>query len=202
MGLEFVLASMNSDKARELETLLAPAGMRLRPLAEFPGAQSPPETGETLLENARIKARYGCELTGMPAIADDTGLEVDALDGAPGAEAARFAGPGASYADNWALLLSRLEGVHQSLRTARFRCVIVARWPDGREEVAEGVLEGRITLGPRGHGGFGYDPVFEVLGTGRTLAELSPQEKNELSHRARAAQAMVERLKSEPRTGV
>ena len=189
-----MIASMNPDKRRELEELLTLPGLRLRSLAEFTGASAPEETGATLIENARLKAKAAWTLTGLPAIADDTGLEVDALDGAPGIHASRFAGPRASYADNCRLLLERLRGVPAERRTARFRCVIVARWPEGREVVAEGTLEGRITEAPRGAGGFGYDPLFEIQGTGRTLAELSAAEKHALSHRGRAARALARKL--------
>jgi XTP/dITP diphosphohydrolase len=119
---------------------------------------------------------------------------VDALGGRPGVHAARFAGPGATYADNVARLLRELEGVEPARRGARFRCACVACLPDGRELVTEGVLEGRITLAPRGENGFGYDPVFEVEGAGRTLAEFPEDEKNAISHRARAVRALAARL--------
>ncbi|MFI5371336.1 MAG: non-canonical purine NTP pyrophosphatase [Candidatus Eisenbacteria bacterium] len=189
----FVLATFNRDKTRELTPLLAGAGITLETLADHPRATPPAEDGATLLDNARIKARAAMVLTGKPAIADDTGLEVDALGGAPGAEAARFAGPDASYADNVALLLARLAGVPSERRGARFRTVCVACFPDGREMAGEGVLEGRITGTPRGSEGFGYDPVFE-LPDGRTLAELPAAEKNAISHRARAVRALAEQL--------
>ncbi|MEK7330378.1 MAG: RdgB/HAM1 family non-canonical purine NTP pyrophosphatase [Candidatus Eisenbacteria bacterium] len=192
--MDIVLATFNRDKARELRVLLAAPGRRLRDLTEFPGASVPAETGATLLENARLKAEAAVRLTGLPAIADDTGLEVDALDGAPGYRAARFAGPGAGDAENLALLLERMKAVPPGRRTARFRTVCVACFPDGGERVGEGVLEGLITEAPRGAGGFGYDPVFEVAGLGRTLAELDDAGKNALSHRARAAVALARLL--------
>ena len=191
--MEFVLATFNRDKARELVPLLAEAGVILRTLADFPGAVSPEENGATLLDNARLKARAALAHTGLPAVADDTGLEVDALDGAPGVHAARFAGPGARYEDNVRLLLARLEGVPDALRTARFRTVCVAAFPDGREMIGEGTLEGRIRAAPRGSEGFGYDPVFE-LADGRTLAELSADAKNAISHRSRAVRDLAARL--------
>jgi XTP/dITP diphosphohydrolase len=190
----FVVATFNRDKGRELEALLAAPGRTLRFLYEFPGATSPEETGATLIENARIKALAALRHTGLPSIADDTGLEVDALDGAPGVHAARFAGPGATYADNVALLLRRLEGVPAERRGARFRSVCLAVFPDGGERAGEGVLEGRITATPRGEHGFGYDPVFEIPALGRTLAELDADEKNRRSHRSRAVRALAERL--------
>ena len=193
----YVLATFNRDKARELVPLLAGIGVVLRTLAEFPGAPVPAEHGATLLENARIKARAAVALTRLPAIADDTGLEVEALHGAPGVHAARFSGPSATYESNVALLLERLDGVAPGLRGARFRTVCVAVFPEGLDVVAEGVLEGRITESPRGRHGFGYDSVFEPAGSARTLAEMTTQEKNEISHRSRAARALARRLREE-----
>ena len=142
----YVVATFNRDKAAELHALLALPGVTLVALSEWPGATSPEEHGATLLENARIKARAAVATTGLPAIADDTGLEVDALGGAPGVHAARYAGPGASYAENVAKLLGALAGVPAGRRTARFRTVCVAAWPEGREASAEGVLEGVVTV--------------------------------------------------------
>ena len=190
----YVLATFNRDKARELEALLALPGLTLVSLAEFPGAVAPEETGATLLENALLKARAAQALAGLPAVADDTGLEVDALGGAPGIHASRFAGPGATYADNVRLLIERLEGVPLERRGARFRTVCVALFGDGTRVVGEGVLEGRITVAPRGSHGFGYDPVFELPALGLTLAELPAEEKNGISHRARAARDLARRL--------
>lgn len=190
-----VVATFNRDKLRELAALMHDPGITLRALADFDGAVAPDETGATLADNARIKARAAFAHTGLPSIADDTGLEVDALDGAPGIHAARFAGPGATYDDNVRKLLAELEGVPPARRTARFRCVCVACLPGGAEVEAEGTLEGRITAARRGVEGFGYDPVFEVEVGGRTLAELSADEKNEHSHRARAVHALMERLR-------
>ena len=193
-GARVVVATHNRDKAAELRVLLAMPGVELVPLADWPQSTPPDETGATLLENARIKARAAAAVTGLPAIADDTGLEVDALGGAPGVHAARYAGPGARYADNVAKLLRELSGVPTARRTARFRTVCVAVWPDGREVVAEGVLAGTISESPRGTQGFGYDPVFVPEGESRTYAELSDAEKNAISHRARAVRALREKL--------
>ena len=193
-GIRFVVATFNRHKAAELHALLALPGVSLLPLADWPGAISPEENGDTLLANARIKARAAVALTSLPAIADDTGLEVDALAGAPGVHAARYAGPGATYADNVAKLLRELAGVPAPRRTARFRTVCVAAWPDGREECAEGALEGVITASARGTNGFGYDPVFAPLDSTRTYAELTDAEKQRVSHRARAVRALGERL--------
>ena len=198
----YVLATFNRDKARELHALLAIPEIEILPWSDFPGALSPEETGETLTENAFLKARAAMEHTGLPAIADDTGLEVEALSGEPGVRAARFSGPGATYASNVALLLERMRGIAPGLRGARFRTVCAAVFPDGREIEAEGVLEGRITEAARGAQGFGYDPVFEPAGFSRTLAEMTAAEKNEVSHRGRAARALAgrlrERAKGEP----
>lgn len=196
--MRLVVASFNPDKLRELVELLERPGLTLAGLAEFAGAMAPDETGATLLDNARLKARAAADHTGLPAIADDTGLEVDALDGAPGVRTARFAGPTATYADNVRHLLAALRGVPGERRGARFRTVCVARFPDGTERVGEGVLEGRITESSRGSQGFGYDPVFEVPELGRTLAELSAREKHALSHRARAIQDLARRLDLPP----
>ncbi len=191
--MRFVLATFNPEKAREMTALLARPEIEIVPLADWPGAASPEETGETLLENARLKARAAMALTGLPAIADDTGLEVDALGGAPGARAARYAGPKARSTDNVAKLLHELGAVPEAGRAARFRTTCVACFPDGREIVATGVLEGRIGREPAGTNGFGYDPVF-VLPDGRTLAQLGAAEKNVDSHRARAIRALAARL--------
>ncbi len=194
--MEFVLATFNRDKARELEALLGLPGLALIPLRDVPGATAPEETGSTLLENARLKAHAARDLAGRPSIADDTGLEVDALGGRPGIHAARYAGPGATYESNRARLLAELEGVPDAARSARFRCACVACLEDGREIATEGVLEGRIGRVPRGGNGFGYDPIF-VLPDGRTLAELTDREKNAISHRAVAVHALAARLAAE-----
>ena len=153
------------------------------------------ETGTTLEANARIKAIALCEATGLLAIADDTGLEVDALEGAPGVYSARYAGPDASYADNVRLLLSELEGIYPKLRTARFATVALARWPGGEEISVRGEVAGIIAAAPKGDHGFGYDPLFvPTEGDGRTFAEMAPPEKHALSHRGRAFRALAEEL--------
>ena len=201
--MHFILATFNRDKVRELSALLGLRGVTLAALCDVPGASAPEETGATLRENALLKARAALALTGLPAIADDTGLEVDALGGRPGIHAARYAGAGATYEDNRVRLLAELRGVEPARRTARFRCACVACLPDGRELVAEGVLEGRITLAARGGNGFGYDPLFEIEGLGRTMAELVEADKNAISHRARAVRALAgELLASVPGLGV
>ncbi len=190
----FIMATFNRHKAAELHALLALPGVTLVPLADWPAAESPDETGTTLLANALIKARYAAALTGLPAIADDTGLEVDALGGEPGVFAARYAGANASYADNVAKLLRELAGVPIAQRTARFRTACVAVWPDGRELHADGVLEGVIIESQRGTNGFGYDPVFMPVGDVRSVSELTDAEKNANSHRARAVKALAAKL--------
>ncbi len=187
-----VLASSNPGKLRELQSLL-PSEVEVVSAAEA-GVTLPPETGSTFAENALLKARAAAQQSGLIAIADDSGLEVDALGGEPGVRSARYAGPRASDADNIALLLKRLEGVPEGRRTARFRAVVALAAPDGSEFLGEGVLEGQIVLAPRGQGGFGYDPVFQPLGENRTVAEMTLEEKNRVSHRARALRQVIEAL--------
>lgn len=196
LPLRFVVATLNPDKLRELRALLPPGLAEFQGLGEFAGATAPPEDGETLEENALAKARAALAFTGLPAIADDTGLEVDALGGEPGVRSARYAGEGAGYEANVGKLLASLRGVEPARRAARFRTVCVACFPEREPVVAEGVLEGRITTERRGSGGFGYDPVFEVAGTGRTLAEMPFAEKNALSHRARAIEELARKLRA------
>ena len=188
------LATFNRDKVRELRSLLSQVPVDVVGFYEIPGAKSAPEAGHTVEENALEKARAAYDLTGGISIADDTALEVDALGGKPGIYAARFAGPGASYTDNVRRLLDVLQGHALPNRTARFRTACVACMTDGRELKAEGVLEGRITLAPRGGNGFGYDPIFEVEGQGRTLAEMDGPEKNAISHRAKAMKALIRKM--------
>jgi XTP/dITP diphosphohydrolase len=187
--IRFVLATANPDKAAEIAAILG-AAVELVPRPDHVGEVD--ETGQTLEENARLKAAALVAATGLPAIADDTGLEVDALGGRPGVYSARFAGPEATYSANVAKLLSEMDG--RPDRTARFRTVALARWPDGREIMAAGEVLGTIAAAPRGDGGFGYDPVFVPDGGPRTFAEMTPAEKNALSHRGRAFRALGARL--------
>jgi XTP/dITP diphosphohydrolase len=188
--LTLVCASANPDKVLEIEAILGDE-VRLEPRpADVPDVV---EDADTLEGNARLKATAVARATGRPAIADDTGLEVVALDGAPGVFAARFAGEDATYADNRAKLLAALDGTAD--RRARFRTVVLIAWPDGTETVAEGACDGVIADGERGERGFGYDPVFvPVEGDGRTFAEMSDEEKNALSHRARALRNLLSLL--------
>ncbi|MGH9129346.1 MAG: RdgB/HAM1 family non-canonical purine NTP pyrophosphatase [Acidimicrobiales bacterium] len=192
--MRLVLATANPHKAAEIAAILgAVAGVSLVP-RPFDVADVE-ETGETLEDNARLKARALADATGEPAVADDTGLEVMALGGAPGVFSARYAGERATYADNVAKLLRALAGVTD--RRARFRTVALVAWPDGRELVAQGSVEGTICDRPRGGGGFGYDPLFVPPGgDGRTFAEMSLEEKEALSHRGRAFRALGQLLVS------
>jgi XTP/dITP diphosphohydrolase len=188
----FVLATANPHKTEEIRAILAPLDIELldRPL-DVPDVD---ETGETLEENALLKARALVEATGRAAIADDTGLFVDSLDGRPGVRSARFAGATASYDDNVTKLLADLERVSEP-RTARFVTVIAVAYPDGSAFGVEGELSGKITRARAGDQGFGYDPVFMPdESEGRTLAQLTPREKNDLSHRGRALRALFEEL--------
>ena len=192
----FVLATANPHKAQEMRDILTALGFDVRARPE--NAPDVDETSETLEGNALLKARALSLLTGEPALADDTGLFVDALDGRPGVYSARYAGSDASYADNVEKLLSELHDVPDTMRDARFRSVIAVAYPDGGSFTVEGLLEGSIARSPRGSEGFGYDPVFVPAGaSGRTLAELTPEQKNELSHRGRALRALAEKLTSE-----
>jgi XTP/dITP diphosphohydrolase len=227
LPLPLVLSTRNVDKAREIiEILVDHSGLPIvayaidvndntigflleRPAAVAASAKALPalaaepdveETGTTLAENARIKATALAAALGLPAIADDTGLEVDAIDGAPGVYAARYAGPDATYADNLTKLLHELEGVYPALRTARFATVAITCWPDGREVIVRGEVEGVIAATPQGENGFGYDPVFvPTEGDGRTFAQMSAAEKHAVSHRGRAFTALAEALTTRSR---
>ena len=191
--IELVCASANPDKVAEMAEVLAGHAVLL-PRPE--GVGDVAEDAEDLTGNARLKAQAVCEFAGAPALADDTGLEVDALGGAPGVHSARYAGPEASYADNLARLMADMRAVPPPQRTARFRSVVMVYFPDGSELAAEGVVEGVITVDPRGSGGFGYDPVFAPAeGGGRTFAEMGAAAKNAMSHRARALRALLEILR-------
>jgi XTP/dITP diphosphohydrolase len=184
-----VIGSKNPDKTAEVKAILEPIGLA-KEIVDGLDWDDVEETGSSLEENALLKARAVVEATGLPAIADDTGLEVDALGGAPGVHTARFAGEDATYEDNVARLLDVMVG--EQNRDARFRTVVALVFPDGVEVTAEGMITGMITETRRGSRNFGYDPVFEV--DGRTLAEMGDEEKNEISHRARAIHALCESL--------
>ena len=195
--MRVVLASANPDKANEIRAILG-GEIDLVPRPDH--VPDVVEDGDTLLDNARLKAVALCDATGLPALADDTGLEVDALGGEPGVRAARYAGEHVTYADNVAKLLGALEAVADSDRTARFRTVALLRFPDGREIVGNGVVEGRIAEEVRGDGGFGYDPIFVPLESGgRSFAQMGADEKHAISHRGRALRALAAKLNSSER---
>lgn len=183
---EVVLATRNRHKVEELVALLGGLGITIRSLDEFPGAPDVAEDGATCEANAVKKARAIAEFTGLPAVADDTGLEVDALGGRPGVYAARYAGEGATYEDNCLKLLQELACVPRERRTARFLTVAAIALPSDGVRVAQGTLDGVIAEEASGTLGFGYDPVFFVPELGKTLAQLSADQKNKISHRAKA----------------
>ena len=185
-----VLASHNKKKMKEMREILAQLGVEVISQAEAGVDIEPEETGTTFEENARIKARAIMEATGLPAIADDSGLVVDTLDGAPGAYSARYGGEGLDDDDRWKLLLKNMEGKED--RACRFVCVICCALPDGAEVMSRGTVEGQVAFGPEGDGGFGYDPVFYLPERGCTMACLPAEEKNAISHRGNALRAFRE----------
>ena len=191
---ELVLATRNRHKIEELVALLSGLGITIHTLDEFPDAPDVVEDGGTCEANAVKKARAIAEFTGLPAVADDTGLEVDALDGRPGVYAARYAGEGATYEDNCRKLLQELSGVPHERRTARFLTVAAIALPSGEVRVAQGTLAGVIAEEASGTLGFGYDPVFCIPALGKTLAQMSADQKNTISHRAKAFAKMREIL--------
>ena len=193
--MKIVLATHNRHKMEEMAAILKNEAVTLLTLDEFPQIGEIEETGTTLLENALIKARTVNELTGLPALADDTGLEVDALDGAPGVYSARYAGEKATFSDNCNKLLEALAQTPDTERTARFRTVVA--FVDGKREYhAEGAVEGIIAPELRGKDGFGYDPIFWVPDLKKTFAELKSEEKNAISHRGKALENMRKLLKT------
>ncbi|TAJ27658.1 MAG: XTP/dITP diphosphatase [Nitrospirae bacterium] len=197
---ELVLATRNPHKGVELAALLGDLDITIRTLADFPDAPDVVEDGETCRANAVKKAVEIARHTGLPTVSDDTGLMVDVLGGRPGVYAARYAGEHATYEDNCRKLLHEMAGVPAEKRQARFVTVAAIATPAGRVEVVEGVLDGVIAESPVGAGGFGYDPVFVVSELGKTLAQLTPEEKNRISHRARAfakAREIIRAMKTE-----
>ena len=185
-----VLATRNANKVKEITAIFQEVPIQFLTPEDFPGAPDVNEDGLTLEDNARKKAYAIAHFTKRIALADDSGLEVPFLDGAPGVISARFAGAGCSYADNNRKLLNLLKGVPTEHRKARFRCVVALAVPEGAIRTVQGTLEGYITDRPRGAEGFGYDPVFLVPDLGKTLAEITPSTKNSLSHRYKALQAI------------
>ena len=196
--MKLVLASGNAGKLKELQAMLADLPLQIVPQREL-GVDDVPETGLTFVENALIKARHACAVTGLPALADDSGLIVDALDGAPGLYSARYAGSPTDDAANNAKLLDALREVSAERRSARFYAVIVLlrHASDPQPLICEGSWEGRIIDTPRGHHGFGYNPVFLDEGLGLTAAEMQPEQKNGRSHRAKALQLLLQKLSSQ-----
>lgn len=192
---QLLFASRNPGKSSEMRALLMPLDVEIMDVAQMETSLHIDETGETYAENASLKAGIFAKQFQMWTIGDDTGLEVDALDGAPGLRSARLAGPGGSDVDRRTHLLSLLV-THPRPWTARFRCVVAFAGPEGIIGLAEGVCEGEIIPDERGEGGFGYDSIFLIEGLGRTMAEISAEEKNRVSHRARAIQALFPTLKA------
>lgn len=188
--MKIVLATRNRGKAEEIKHILKGLGVEILTLDEYPSLELPPEAGLTFRDNALGKARFVALKTGLPALADDSGLEVDSISGAPGVFSARYAGTGASDEDNYRKLLGELAGVPEDRRTARFRCVVAFAEPGGGEASFEGSLGGVISTEPKGKNGFGYDPVFYLPEKKKTVAELSPDEKNVISHRAKALEKL------------
>jgi XTP/dITP diphosphohydrolase len=195
--MRLVLATNNPGKLREFRELLAPLGFDVEPLAQFTHVNAD-ETGLSFIENAILKARHASQAANLPAIADDSGIEVDALRGAPGIYSARYAGAGASDRRNLDKLLDALRDVPLEQRTARYQCALVfMRWPtDPSPLVCQASWEGRVIATPRGAGGFGYDPVFELPALGKTAAELSADDKNRISHRGKALRELVTQLRA------
>ncbi len=189
--MRVVLATRNPGKIRELSGLLGLPGLTFSSLRDHPGCSLPPEDRLTYAENALIKAEAVALWTGLPAVADDSGLEVDGLGGRPGIHSARYGGEGLTDADRVRRLLEELRGVDRAGRGARFRCALALVVPHGRKMIVEGECRGVIDDAPRGTGGFGYDPVFLLPDLGKTMAELTPEEKDRVSHRAQAARKLL-----------
>ncbi|MGH2725829.1 MAG: RdgB/HAM1 family non-canonical purine NTP pyrophosphatase [Actinomycetota bacterium] len=192
------LASRNPGKLREIRTTLAGSGVAASVVSadSYPGWEAPDETAPDYAGNARLKARSLASFAGVPALADDSGIEVDALEGGPGPRSARFAGVDATDDENLRKLIEIVRAVDATERGARYRCVAVLVTPDGAESLAEGSVEGTLITEPRGAGGFGYDPIFVPIGETRTMSELSSDEKDAISHRGKAFRGLVEALRS------
>lgn len=192
--MEILLATGNQHKLVALKRILSDYPVTLKSLADYPPMEEPEETGATFRENAFLKSRYYSEKTGAIAMADDSGLEVDYLNGEPGVYSARWAGADTPHSEKMKKLLELLDGVPEEKRAARFRCVAAITYPDGREEFAEGAMEGIIGYDLVGEGGFGYDPVVYLPQRKKTVAQLTPEEKDELSHRGIAFRALMDIL--------
>jgi XTP/dITP diphosphohydrolase len=200
-GMTLLLATKNSDKVKEIRDIIGDLPITVRDLSSWPEYPDVEETGATIEENALLKARSASAFTGLAAMADDTGLFVEALGGEPGVRSSRYAGEGASYADNCRLLLSQMRNVPPGRRGAKFVCAVALVFPTGREEVFLGEVAGVITDAPRGESGFGYDPVFFHPPSGRTFAEMSLEEKNALSHRFLAVKKAIAFLRHSRESG-
>lgn len=192
-----ILATNNKSKVKEISEMMSGSDITFVSLADAGINVEVEETGTTFEENALLKAREICKLSGKPTISDDSGLEIDALDGAPGIYSSRFMGEDTSYDIKNNALIEKLENVADPDRTARFRCCMALVLPDGREFVTEGAMEGIIAREPKGINGFGYDPILFIPGYNRTSAELSSEEKNNISHRGEALRKMIEVIKKE-----
>ena len=199
---KLLVATRNPGKVREFRQLLTGIPFEVTSLEQARLVEEVEETGSSFEENARIKARTYASLSGLLTLADDSGLEVDALEGAPGVQSARYGGPGIPDEERVTLLLENLKGVAWENRAGRFRCVIAIAQPSGEMETVTGVVEGVIQYEPKGNNGFGYDPVFYLPHLGRTTAEMSLEEKNGLSHRAQAARKAVALLKTSFKDGI
>ena len=194
-----VVASLNRAKAAEIARILSDEGVdfEVLSLADFPQVELPLETGETFAENALAKARHAADVLGMAAVADDSGIEVEELDGAPGVLSARYAGEAAGDEDRYRKLLAELRNVPRDRRAARFYCAAAYGTPDGQVLLAEGACEGTIAREPAGSGGFGYDPIFIPEGEERTMAQLTPAEKHAISHRGRAFRRLAKLIREQ-----
>ncbi len=195
---DILLATTNTQKLEEYRAIFSDVPFALLSLRDVQLDMDVEETGITFAENAQLKALAYAKASGMLSLADDSGLEIDALGGAPGVYSARFAGINTSYAERFRVILSQLDGLAMKQRTARFRCAITMAEPSGYCRTVEGTLEGQIAEAPRGHNGFGYDPIFFVPELGKTTAELTSEQKNRISHRGRAAQLAALLLKNWP----
>ncbi|WP_077214165.1 XTP/dITP diphosphatase [Bacillus dakarensis] len=193
---EVIIATKNKGKAREFERMFRPLGYEVKTLLDYPSIQDIDETGSTFEENARLKAETVAKEMGKVVIADDSGLMVDALDGAPGIYSARYAGPAKDDEANMDKVLNELAEVPEEKRTARFYCALAVAVPNGETVTVNGTCEGIILSERRGNNGFGYDPIFFVRDLGRAMAELEPSEKSQISHRANALKRLEDRLPS------
>lgn len=195
--LQYLVATGNPHKTEAIRGILAAYPVTLTDLSEHDPIPEPEETGESFLDNALLKSRYYARMTGFVAMADDSGLEIDALGGEPGVHSARYAGADTPHSEKMARVLEAMKGVPEGKRSARFRCVAAVTFPDGREYTAEGAMEGVIGFAPRGEGGFGYDPIVYLPELGCTVAELSLEQKDAISHRGKAFRALMEKLEVE-----